>query len=59
MEAYWIILVPNKTIIMEYKIFWKRWNLNTARVAEAVVLLDLITTVANKCYQIDLEEIKV
>ena len=47
-RAYWIIMAPNKIKLIEYKLYSKQWRYNTARVAEAIVLLDLIITIIKK-----------
>ena len=57
MEVYQVILAPDKIILMEKEIYSKKWNLNKARSAEAIALLDLIKTIKNKSYQIESGEI--
>ena len=50
--TYRLIMNENKQILMEREMFSKNWILNTARSAEATILLDLVKTVFKKLYNI-------
>ena len=59
MGACWIILAPDKTILIEKEIYLKKQNPNKAKLAEAIVLLDLIRTIEHESYQIESGKIQV
>ena len=42
----------DRNILMEKELFAKEWEMNTARIAEAIILLDMIRTINNKSYNI-------
>ena len=42
-----------KEILMEKEVFLKEWEMNTPRIAEAVILLDMIYTINRKSYNIN------
>ena len=48
MEGHWILTDKEKTIRIEKKLCHKKWENNTSGIAETIVLLELITTIANK-----------
>ena len=41
-RAYWVIIDRDKNILIEKELFTKEWEMNTARIAEAIILLDII-----------------
>ena len=49
MGAYWVIMDRDKNILMEKELFAKEWEINTARIVEAVILLDMIRTINDNC----------
>ena len=42
----------DKNILIEKELFTKEQEMNTARTAEAIILLDMIRTINNKSYDI-------
>ena len=42
----------NWNILMEKELFAKEWEINTTRIAEAIILLDIIQTINNKSHNI-------
>ena len=42
-----------KEILMKKEVFLKEWKINTPRMAEAVILLDMIYTINGKSYDIN------
>ena len=42
----------DKNILMEKELFVKEWEMNMARIVEAIILLDLMQTINNKSYNI-------
>ena len=41
-----------RNILIEKELFAKKWEMDTARVAKAIILLDMIWTINDKCYNI-------
>ena len=52
MGAYWMIIDKDRNILIEKELFTKEQEINTARIAEAVILLDIIRTINDKSYNI-------
>jgi hypothetical protein len=49
-RAYWIAIRKDKTVLIEYKIHDGNLSLNTTRIVEIVVLLDLVKKIERKLY---------
>ena len=44
-DAYQMVMIMNKKVLMEREIFSKQWHFNMLRSAEAIILLDLIKVI--------------
>ena len=54
MGTYWVIMDREmKEILMEREVFSKEQEMNTLRMAEAIILLDMIYTINGKSYDIN------
>ena len=42
----------DRNILMEKELFVKEWEMNTTRIAEVMILLDMIQTINNKSHNI-------
>ena len=48
MGAYWVIMTRKNEKLLSHKMHAKDWSYNTPKTAEAVILLDLITTLQSR-----------
>ena len=50
--AYWVIIDKDRNILIEKELFSNKQEMNTTRIAEAIILLDMIQIINNKSYDI-------
>ena len=53
MGVYWMIIILDKQLVAEKELYSKNWELNLARIAEAIILLDVINVIREKILNIE------